>query len=287
MVLSNPIGNRPILAEVRAPLPPQRPSLPHAYTAGSTNPVVKPHVGSAARASALETYVPTINRKVASGEASQQQTTLSASLNPSTGGSRISLLQHASTVSKPIPLNPPISGLNQEKGKERGRGGTMSRGNVSKSVARMDAFTWLSNVKVGGTATRESSTDIASGGYGGNSTSGPSSGVGSKSRVRSGLELAGQMQGHSQSQIQEIQTVQDCESQDKETGDGDGGSARGGPEERVKRRESQSQVRGRVTQVQQQMKRKESQDESGQRTSQSRISSEDKKEAENQPLQDE
>jgi len=263
--------------------------LPHAYTAGSTNPVVKPHVGSAARASALETYVPTINRKFGGEEASQQQTTLSALLSPSTGGSCISLPQHASTISKPIPLNPPISGLNQEKGKERGRGGTMSRGNVSKSVARMDAFTWLSNVKVGGTTTRESSSDITSGGYGGNSASGPSSGVGSKSRVRSGLDLAGQMQDRSQSQIQEIQTVQDCEGQDKETGDGDGGSTKRGPEERVKRRESQSQVRGRVTQVQQQIKRKESQDESGKRTSmsQSRISSEDKKEADNQPLQDE
>jgi len=263
--------------------------LPHAYTTGNTNPVVKPHIGSAARASVLDTYVPTINRKVVGEEAFQQQTTLSASLNLSNGGSYISLPQQASTVSKPISLNPPISGLNQEKGKERGRGGTMSRGNVGKSVARMDAFTWLSNVKVGGTTTRESSTDIASGGYGGNSTSGPSSGVGSKSRVRSGVDLAGQMQSHSHPQIQETQAVQDCENQDKETGDGDGGSARGGSEERARRKESQSQVRGRVTQVQRQMKRKESQDESGKRTSmsQSRISSEDKKEAENQPLQDE
>lgn len=71
---------------------------------------------------------------------------------------------------------------------ETGRsGGTMSRGNAGgKSVARMDAFTWLSNVKVG--TRRENSLGGGSGG--GDSTGGGgASRVASVSRVPSGLDL--------------------------------------------------------------------------------------------------
>jgi len=250
----------------------------------NVNPVVKPHVGSAARASVLETFVPTMDRTVADGGAPQQQDTSPISLISTTGGSGLSLSQHDGTVVKPIAFNSHISSLHQEK--ERGKGGTMSRGNVGKSVARMDAFTWLSNVKVGGTTTRESSsgTDIASGGYDGISTPGSYSGMGSKSRV--GLDLAEQMRGHFKLQIQETQAVQEGESEDKGAGEGDFASR--GQAGRVRKRESQSWARGRVMQVQR-VKQKGSQDESRKRTSvsQSRISSDDKKETENQPLQDE
>ena len=63
--------------------------------------------------------------------------------------------------------------------RSQAQGGTMSRGNNGgKSVARMDAFTWLSNVKVGGRKGSSSGPGSAAG------SAGPSR-VGSGSRVRS------------------------------------------------------------------------------------------------------
>lgn len=115
----------------------------------------------------------------------------------------------------------------------------MSRGNVGgKSVARMDAFTWLSNVKVGGR--RESSSGAASGAdSAGNSRM--------NSRAPSGLDLS--------SQVQEAM----------------------GPYGR-------DQMRGRI----QTQNQDQSQDGSRKPPSPSRSrTSDDKKEVEGQPLQDE
>lgn len=93
--LSAPVGVRSILAEVRAPMPPR-----HTH-----HPVLQPHLGSTARASALETS------------------------------------QVTPTIANSIPVAMSVA---------RKHGETMSRGNLGgKSVAKMDAFTWLSNVKVG------------------------------------------------------------------------------------------------------------------------------------------
>ncbi|KAF5346263.1 hypothetical protein D9756_011276 [Leucocoprinus leucothites] len=216
--LSNPIGNRPILAEVRAPLPPNRPALSRAHTASnvhvhtsgggmtgvptSNNPVMQPHFGSAARASVLETMYGSRSGTTPGADLQPSMST-SATIGSPTSG--LSLPHHAATLTKPIPLvssNTPTNhtatttanNLNNQD-KERGRGWTMSRGNIGgKSVARMDAFTWLSNVKVGGRNTRESSSgaDTASGN---NSSSRRNNSVsGSGSRVASGLDLARQMQ---------------------------------------------------------------------------------------------
>jgi WD repeat-containing protein 59 len=72
----------------------------------------------------------------------------------------------------------PVISLNAN-GRSQAQGGTMSRGNNGgKSVARMDAFTWLSNVKVGGRKESSSGPGSAAG------SAGPSR-VGSGSRVRS------------------------------------------------------------------------------------------------------
>ncbi|KAF5339452.1 hypothetical protein D9611_009784 [Ephemerocybe angulata] len=98
-ILSAPIGNRSILAEVRAGAPPR-----------SSNLITQPHLGSSARATPAE-------------GTSQLTPTLADT--------------------QPIAITGPPAIT-------RNRGGTMSRGPVTgKSVAHMDAFAWLSNVKVG------------------------------------------------------------------------------------------------------------------------------------------
>ena len=74
--------------------------------------------------------------------------------------------------------NKHVTNLNANA-RSQAQGGTMSRGNNGgKSVARMDAFTWLSNVKVGGRKESSSGPGSAAG------SAGPSR-VGSGSRVRS------------------------------------------------------------------------------------------------------
>ncbi|XP_006457486.1 hypothetical protein AGABI2DRAFT_189013 [Agaricus bisporus var. bisporus H97] len=132
--LSNPIGNRAILAEVRAPLPPQR------HYQNSNNPVVQPHYGSAARASTLETHMGATSTKSTATPAGTGRVSTSTGIS----------LPRSTTVIPPPPLS-----LSATKpiavDRNRNKGLTMSRGNVGgKSVARMDAFTWLSSVKVGG-----------------------------------------------------------------------------------------------------------------------------------------
>lgn len=186
--LSNPIGNRAILAEVRAPLPPNRSANPNQIQNLNPNlnpnPVAQPHIGSAARANPLEVHFGS-----GGGMGGVTPSTGSGMSIPHNSGIIV-----ASTSTKPIAV-------------ERGRGWTMSRGNAGgKSVARMDAFTWLSNVKVGGR--RESSSGAASGA----DSTGGNSRMNSRSRVSSGLDLAGQVQvqevnlqrqGQGQSQSQE------------------------------------------------------------------------------------
>ncbi|KAJ2912007.1 hypothetical protein MD484_g8411, partial [Candolleomyces efflorescens] len=134
-ILSAPIGNRGILAEVRA-LPPPR-------TATSANHLItQPHLGSSARGTTEHPH--------------QSQ------LTPT-------LLQ---SESKPIAVT-------------RTRGGTMSRGAVTgKSVARMDALVWLSNVKVGNDNRRSRGGSSGAGSVGGAEGSGSEDK--SKSRVGSG-----------------------------------------------------------------------------------------------------
>ncbi|PFH47198.1 hypothetical protein AMATHDRAFT_7008 [Amanita thiersii Skay4041] len=108
--LSAPIGNRSILAEVRATLP-QR--LAPVVRGGGQNAVV----------GAL------------SGAVGNAPTVMVGSLGEGTPTLR------STTLTRPVAVRSPQARI---------RGETMSRGNVGgKSVARMDAFTWLSNVKVG------------------------------------------------------------------------------------------------------------------------------------------
>ncbi|KAJ3564713.1 hypothetical protein NP233_g8108 [Leucocoprinus birnbaumii] len=330
--LSNPIGNRPILAEVRAPLPPQRPAFNRAHTHAqahttptvNANPVMQPHFGSAARASVLESVYGSRSSTGGGSEIVPSQPLQSSIGSPTSvqGHSHshshgLSLPHYANTLTKPIAVNPPPSSTSQQpstptsnnnnQDKDRGRGWTMSRGNVGKSVARMDAFTWLSNVKVGGRNTRESSSgaDTPSGGRGG----GSGSRIGSKSRGGSGLDLAGQMQGSHQTPMLQEQQQSEGEWERRE-GDGAGEleEVLEEPAEQQEpglglglgRKESQSRTRGRgmgMRQQPQQLPREQqrqgsnkSQDGSRKRrsVSKSRVSlSEEKKEAENQPLQDE
>jgi len=78
----------------------------------------------------------------------------------------------------------PVIALNANA-RSQAQGGTMSRGNNGgKSIARMDAFTWLSNVKVGGRKESSSGPGSAAG------SAGPSR-IGSRSRARSGSPSAG------------------------------------------------------------------------------------------------
>lgn len=73
--------------------------------------------------------------------------------------------------------------------RNRNKGLTMSRGNVGgKSVARMDAFTWLSSVKVGG---RRGDKEGSSGATSGVESAGNNSTVNSRvnSRVPSEMDL--------------------------------------------------------------------------------------------------
>ncbi|EAU93642.2 vacuolar membrane protein [Coprinopsis cinerea okayama7 len=144
-LLSAPIGNRAILAEVRAgPVP--------------RNLITQPHPGSSARGGL--------------SELNQRTPTL--------------------TDTKPIAVA------------SRTRGGTMSRGAVTgKSVAGMDAFTWLANVKVGNK--RGSSSGAGSN----DPSSSSSSRLGSTSRNHSSSRGEGESNGGRQRSVSRTRGPED------------------------------------------------------------------------------
>lgn len=119
--LSAPIGHRSILAEVRAPFPPRLP-----------NPVLQ---NSSTRAFQHDTPD---NHIYALFQRQQHSHSLMSTSMPITP---FDLSREGGTSSRG----------NIGSTLSRGTiGGTMSRGNIGgKSAARMDPFTWLSNVKVG------------------------------------------------------------------------------------------------------------------------------------------
>ncbi|KAG5220688.1 vacuolar membrane protein [Salix suchowensis] len=179
--LSAPIGHRSILAEVRA-APPRmrRGDLGHYNIHTSTqsiNPVLQPHVGSAHRASLHEHF--------AAAKGSNGNTALLSTpdvgdyVSASTNGN----LETTGSGSGPIGMPP---------GTIR-RSGTMSKGGLGgRSVARMDALSWLQNVRVGPGSQQHRSSSSGPGSSSTRSSTGqesnPPSRLGSRSRPGSGSD---------------------------------------------------------------------------------------------------
>ncbi|KAJ8495802.1 hypothetical protein ONZ45_g12696 [Pleurotus djamor] len=186
--LSAPIGHRSILAEVRAAPPrarrPDQLSVNHPIPPPrNVNPVLQPHAGSSLRATLHEHFV---------GPSSppHSSSALNQSFHPNTHHTHTHNHHHhheleSTNGTRPVLMIP---------GSLR-RSGTMSRGGLGgRSVARMDALAWLSNVKVGGGQQRRSSssgpgsTTTRDSTSTRNSSSNAPSRVGSKSRPPSRSE---------------------------------------------------------------------------------------------------